>query len=132
MIALGARAVRRMGALVHRLELPDQDAGVELGGRELGVAEQGLEVAYVGAVLEHQRRGGRPSPQSQPLKVGLRLLALRLEVEFLYVRIIAGWLSDVVGRCEQPVGTCRPDHKPPTLRGVEYRLTPGVREIIGV
>ncbi|MGH7613214.1 MAG: hypothetical protein ACREMW_04095 [Gemmatimonadales bacterium] len=37
--------MRGMGALVHRLELGDRDPGVELGGRELRVAEQRLEVA---------------------------------------------------------------------------------------
>jgi hypothetical protein len=37
-VPFSACAMRGVRALVHRLELGDRDAGVELGGRELGVA----------------------------------------------------------------------------------------------
>jgi hypothetical protein len=41
---------------VDLLQLPDRHLGVDLGGRELGVPEHRLDVADVGAVLQHQRR----------------------------------------------------------------------------
>jgi hypothetical protein len=47
LIALGARPMRGVRALLH---------GLELGDRELRVAEQRLKVVHVGAILEHQGR----------------------------------------------------------------------------
>ncbi len=41
---------------VHVLQLPDRDLGVDLGGGQLAMAEDGLDVTDVGAVVEHQRR----------------------------------------------------------------------------
>ena len=58
--ALGARAAcdARDPSAGAPSELGDRHAGLELGGRELGVAEQRLEAAHVGPVLEHQAARG--------------------------------------------------------------------------
>lgn len=43
---------------MHLFELSDGDLGVNLGGVELGMAEELLDVADVGPVLQHQRGAG--------------------------------------------------------------------------
>src|SRR5690606_12390141 len=44
-----------MGTVVDSLQVLDTHAGVDLSGAQLGVAEDLLDQADVGAVLEHQR-----------------------------------------------------------------------------
>jgi hypothetical protein len=45
-----------MRPLVHRLELGDRAPRGELGSRELRVAQERLETAHIGTVLERQCR----------------------------------------------------------------------------
>ena len=52
--AIGSRQPgARVGGGVDLLELGDGDVGVALGAGEAGVAEKGLDVAHVGAAVEH-------------------------------------------------------------------------------
>jgi len=52
---------------MDRLELVDGDVGVDLRRLEVGVAEEFLDVADVGATLEHQRRGCMPKEMAGAL-----------------------------------------------------------------
>src|SRR5271166_3505257 len=50
----------RMGDGVDLFQLLDRDLGVNLGGREFGMAKELLDKADIGAAFEHQHRA--PSP----------------------------------------------------------------------
>src|SRR5271166_1435118 len=53
----------RMGDGVDLFQLLDRDLGVNLGGREFGMAKELLDKADIGAAFEHQHRA--PSPPSR-------------------------------------------------------------------
>ena len=42
-----------MGLLIHLLHPLDRDVGVDLGGRQAGVTEQGLDASQIGTVVDH-------------------------------------------------------------------------------
>src|SRR5882762_7970402 len=63
LLPLGARMV----LAVDRLQAVEGDVSVELRGRYIGMAEQGLDVAQVGTVLHHVGS----APVSQHVRAGL-------------------------------------------------------------
>jgi hypothetical protein len=46
-----------MGEAMNLLQLADAHVGIDLGGLQAGVAELFLDVADIGTVLKHERRG---------------------------------------------------------------------------
>ena len=63
-----------MGLRMHFLELQDRHAGVDFGGREVGMPEERLDVADVGAVLQHQSRHGVAEDMTRAALADVRLL----------------------------------------------------------
>ena len=58
--------MRRVRLRVHGFQALDGDVGVDLGRRELGVAEHRLEVTDVTAGVVHERRHRKPSWATPP------------------------------------------------------------------
>src|ERR1700733_569133 len=59
-VNLALRSRSRMMLRIHAFQAVERHVGINLRGRNVGVAEDGLHGAQIGAVLDHMRRAGMP------------------------------------------------------------------------
>ncbi len=87
-----ARQARRVRARMHFLQLQDRDARIDLGGREIRVTQEGLDVTDIRAVLQHVSRArvaqeaGRPWSLAAP--AGFPVTRTLFKISHLLARLV--------------------------------------------